>query len=308
MCGRISCHMCKEDCIKATRYYDEAKQNYESPEWYESPNCPMKFNPSPNIAPTDISPVLISGDHYNKETKRVLQPMMFGMIPHWHKGDYKTHKLSTNNCRIEGINSSKLFNIPLKLGQRCVVVCDGYYEWQAKNSGQSKQPYFVYTSQKNIQEKDPNCPEKLDEDSTEHGPTVLMMAGLYDKWTNIKGEEFFSYSVITMESNNTLSWLHHRMPAILQSEEDISKWLDFKHVGSDDALQHLRPVECVTWHPVSTLVNNSKNKDTKCNKPIDLKKPSASSTFMDSWLRKSDQTKRSSDFDELCVLKKSKKE
>jgi len=35
-------------------------------------------------------------------------------------------------------------------------------------------------------------------------------------------QEFHSYSIITMESNETMSWIHHRMPAILDTEEKIS--------------------------------------------------------------------------------------
>lgn len=46
------------------------------------------------------------------------------------------------------------------------------------------------------------------------------MAGLYHIWQN---EEtiIYSYSVITMESNETFDWLHHRMPAILDRDEQI---------------------------------------------------------------------------------------
>lgn len=46
------------------------------------------------------------------------------------------------------------------------------------------------------------------------------MAGLYHVWRN-EGTIIYSYSVITMESNSTLNWLHHRMPAILDNQEQI---------------------------------------------------------------------------------------
>ena len=35
-----------------------------------------------------------------------------------------------------------------------------------------------------------------------------------------QGEKIYNYSVITMDSSETISWLHHRMPAILETEED----------------------------------------------------------------------------------------
>lgn len=34
---------------------------------------------------------------------------------------------------------------PLVKGKRCVVLADGYYEWQQRNG--QKQPYFIYFPQ-----------------------------------------------------------------------------------------------------------------------------------------------------------------
>lgn len=58
------------------------------------------------------------------------------------------------------------------------------------------------------------------EDKGWSGIKLLYMAGLYSVW---EGDDavIYSYSVITMDSNSTLSWLHHRMPAILETEEQI---------------------------------------------------------------------------------------
>lgn len=52
------------------------------------------------------------------------------------------------------------------------------------------------------------------------GIQLLHMAGVYSVW-HVQDTIIYSYSVITMESNNTLGWMHHRMPAILDSEEQI---------------------------------------------------------------------------------------
>lgn len=61
------------------------------------------------------------------------------------KGSPKKHGLSTNNCRIEGISEKKLYHTPLTKGNRCVVLCDGFYEW--KTNGKNKQPYFIHSPQ-----------------------------------------------------------------------------------------------------------------------------------------------------------------
>lgn len=64
------------------------------------------------------------------------------------QGDYKTHNLSTNNCRLENISSSKLYNPILRNGGRCVIVVEGFYEWQTTNkSARLKQPYYIYSEQ-----------------------------------------------------------------------------------------------------------------------------------------------------------------
>lgn len=60
------------------------------PEWREEYNLGKKYEPSFNIAPTDITPVLVSSAHFEESEDRVpgdrlLVPMMWGMIPPWHK-------------------------------------------------------------------------------------------------------------------------------------------------------------------------------------------------------------------------------
>lgn len=78
----------------------------------------------------------------------VLQPMMWGMVPPWFKGsDPKATGLSTNNARLEGIDKAKLYKPCLDQNKRCVVVCDGFYEW--KGIDNSKQPYLIYAKQVN---------------------------------------------------------------------------------------------------------------------------------------------------------------
>jgi len=48
-------------------------------------------------------------------------------------------------------------------------------------------------------------------------------------------------------------------------------WLDVDRVPPKAALAVIQPAQVLTWHPVATLVNNSRNKDPQCNKPITLK-------------------------------------
>lgn len=64
-----------------------------------------------------------------------------------------------------------------------------------------------------------------DEQTGWKGVHLLHMAGLYNIWQS-EDKIIYSYSVITMESNSTLDWLHHRMPAILDKEQiEACRWL-----------------------------------------------------------------------------------
>ncbi|CAH2985826.1 unnamed protein product [Chilo suppressalis] len=196
--------------------------------------------------------------------------MMWGMIPPWHKGNYKNHNLSTNNCRIENITNSKLYTPILNNGGRCVIVVEGYYEWQTTNKASKvKQPYYLYAQQKpEVKIDEPNTWDNTyDEENGWRGIKLLYMAGLYNIWQN-EDVIIYSYSVITMESNSSLSWLHHRVPAILDTQELMEAWLDVDNVPPNAAISLLKPTNTLSWHRVSKLVNNSKYKASDCNKKI----------------------------------------
>lgn len=195
-------------------------------------NCGRSYCPSYNLAPTDITPVLVSSDHFydeedskNNINSRLVVPMMWGMIPFWHKGDYRKHGLTTNNCRLEHMLESKLYRGPFRRGQRCVVLCEGFYEWQTTKSAKPSEraAHLLYMPQKeNIKIYDRSTwqPEDVQ---------LLKMAGLFDIWEDENGDKMYSYSVITFESSKIMSWLHHRMPAILETEEQVNVSRKSKH-------------------------------------------------------------------------------
>ena len=113
------------------------------PTWQEAP-CGGIYKPSSNLPPTSYTPVL----YWQENGGPVIQPMLWGLVPPWHRGENPTsHGVSTNNARLEGVQSSKLYGPCLK--RRCVVICDGFYEWRKNDSSTAKakgnkQPFFVY--------------------------------------------------------------------------------------------------------------------------------------------------------------------
>lgn len=160
-----------------------------------------------NVAPGAFQPVLFqqaehgAGDH---EPSTLLQAMKWGLVPHWSKElprDYAT-LLRTANTRDDSLWTDGGMWASMKNSRRCVVVCQGYYEW-LKRSDRVRTPYF-----------------------TRH-PTekVLLLAGLYDITRLDKEQPLYTYSIITTTPSQQMSFLHDRMPAILTAEEALS-WID----------------------------------------------------------------------------------
>ena len=181
------------------------------PTWQEAP-CGGIYKPSSNLPPTSYTPVL----YWQENGGPVIQPMLWGLVPPWHRGENPTsHGVSTNNARLEGVQSSKLYGPCLK--RRCVVICDGFYEWRKNDSSTAKakgnkQPFFVY--RRGEEERQESLKDKSSKDFGEgedfEGHKPLFMAGIYSVGEGAGGSKVFSYSVLTREADSNLSWLHHR--------------------------------------------------------------------------------------------------
>lgn len=224
--------------------------------------------PSFNITPSEICPILTSARHFDEaadSSRRVLVPALWGIIPKWHTGD-KHHGLTTNNARMENLSTSKLYKPLLEQGKRCVIPIEGFYEWQTVNQSlksNQRKVYFIYMPQ--------GDDIKIALKSTWNSSTVNLMylAGLFDVWHDAKGDSIFSFTVLTFESNEKLQWLHSRTPAILETQEQIETWLDYKKYPEELALGVIKQPTEIVWHQVSNSVNNGKNKSENFKKPLD---------------------------------------
>ncbi|XP_054472902.1 abasic site processing protein HMCES [Anoplopoma fimbria] len=325
MCGRTACTLASDEVSRACSYRNRGGQRRQ-PRWRDGDAD--KYRPSYNKSPTSMSPVLLSQRHFDKNApidECVLASMRWGLVPSWFKeNDPRKMQYSTNNCRSENILEKKTYKDPLIKGQRCVILADGFYEW--KRQAKDKQPFFIYfpqtkgTSQEKKEDEDDPMTSAGNKDNSETvcpteeaslsvdqggealaewtGWKLLTMAGLFDCWTPPGGgEPLYTYSVITANSSQNLESIHDRMPAVLDGEEEVRKWLDFGEVKSLDAMKLLQSKNTLTFHPVSSLVNNSRNNSPECLQPVDLNskkepKPTASSKMMMSWLKSSEPSKR----------------
>uniref|UniRef100_A0A3Q0SAF6 Abasic site processing protein HMCES n=1 Tax=Amphilophus citrinellus TaxID=61819 RepID=A0A3Q0SAF6_AMPCI len=296
MCGRTACTLAPDELRRACSYRNRAGQR-RKPRWRDGDAD--KYRPSYNKNPQSMSPVLLSQRHFDKEApvdKRVLASMRWGLVPSWFKeSDPSKMQYSTSNCRSENILQKKSYKDPMLKGQRCVILADGFYEWQKVEKG--KQPFFIYFPQTREPSQEPKKTED-DPATSWTGWRLLTMAGVFDCWTPPDGgEPLYSYSIITVSASPNLQSIHDRMPAILDGEEEVRRWLDFGEVKSLEALKLLQSKNILTFHPVSSLVNNTRNNSPECLQPVDLNskkepKPTASSKMMANWLSSSSPSKR----------------
>ncbi|XP_036987559.2 abasic site processing protein HMCES isoform X2 [Artibeus jamaicensis] len=282
MCGRTSCHLPRDVLTRACAYQDRQGQQ-RLPEWRH----PDKYCPSYNNSPQSNSPVLLSRMHFEKSadsSERVIAPMRWGLVPSWFKeGDPSKLQFNTSNCRSDTIMEKPSFKVPLGKGRRCVVLADGFYEWQRCQRTSQRQPYFIYFPQIKTEKSGSigaaYSPEDWEKVWDNWRP--LTMAGIFDCWEPPEGGDcLYSYTIITVDSCKGLNDIHHRMPAILDGEEAVSKWLDFGKISTQEALKLIHPTENVIFHPVSHVVNNSRNNTPECLIPVDLliKKAATQST------------------------------
>ncbi|KAG8435924.1 hypothetical protein GDO86_007137 [Hymenochirus boettgeri] len=301
MCGRTACTLAPEDVSKACAYQDKEGRK-KCPQWRDG-NID-KYHPSYNRSPQSNSPVLLSLKHFQKDadsSERVLAAMRWGLIPSWfNEQDPSKMQYKTNNCRSDTMTEKTLYKAPLFKGKRCVILADGFYEWRTQNK--EKQPYYIYFPQI----KTEKCSDS--EDPTHwNGQRLLTMAGLFDVWEPPSGEEpLYTYTVITVDASKSMNWIHDRMPAILDGDEAVRKWLDFGEVPTQEALKLIHPIENITYHPVSTIVNNSRNNSPECIEAIILPKKkepalNASSKKMLDWLQSNSPKK-----EEPCNIKSPK--
>lgn len=291
MCGRTSCHLPWDVLARACAYRDRGGRQ-RLPDWRQ----PEKYCPSYNQSPHSCSPVLLSRLHLEKgvdSSERVIAPMRWGLVPSWFKeGDPSKLQFNTTNCRSDTILEKRSFKVPLGKGRRCVVLADGFYEWQRCHGTSQTQPYFIYFPQTKMEQPGSGGAADSAEDwkSVWDNWRPLTMAGIFDCWEPPEGGDLlYSYTIITVDSCRNLHDIHHRMPAILDGEEAVSRWLDFGAVPTQEALKLIRPTENIAFHPVSPIVNNSRNNTPECLTPVHLvvkKEPKASSSSqkMMQWL------------------------
>lgn len=279
MCGRTACSLDRDCIAKAIRKQlanKDAKQEQkpsgkkkknagatDAVEW--SSHGTASYYPRFNLAPNQQLPVLLSKSHLDEhcdEQDRVLMPMMWGLVPAWHKGDRNEFKMHTINARSEGIGDTKIYRSAIKHGRRCVVLAEGYFEWKKTDGQKQKQPYMIYFPQQLDFKKRDWTWEQLEK--SESWPRLLTIAALFEYNEHL---DMYSVSVLTTQASKPLAFIHNRMPVILDSVEDIDRWLNYKSNAFESVRDLLKPCPDLTYHEVHTKVGNVRNNDIECVLP-----------------------------------------
>ena len=200
-------------------------------ERFEIDDTPSSISASYNVAPTQgVATVLV------EDGKRKLEMLHWGLIPSWADDPSIGNKMI--NARAETVAEKPSFRKAFR-NHRCLVLADGFYEWQ--KTGNGKQPYYI----------------RMEDGSP------FAFAGLWESWKD--GSEIRSATIITTDANDVVGPIHNRMPVILHPG-DYALWLDpgFDEKEPLTTLLKPYPAEAMEAYPVSRRVNSPSNNEPSC--------------------------------------------
>lgn len=220
MCGRFSQSQPAEAIAKAFQLV-------------EVPSLTPRYN----IAPTQLVGTVLRTPECENRQFRMLR---WGLIPSWAKDSKIGAKLI--NARAETVAEKPAFRTAFRQ-RRCLVLADGFYEWQQQEHKKQKQPFYFRLSDRR----------------------PFAFAGLWEHWKDESGEEIESCTLLTTEPNELMKPVHNRMPVILDPK-DYELWLN-PEVKKSELLQpllHSYPSQEMIAYPVSTAVNKPSNDTEEC--------------------------------------------
>lgn len=231
------------------------------PEWFARQNLIVKniqvvqkkTNKNYNIAPTSYVPIymkteetksiekeeLNNKDSRSEDNKEVIygtiEYMRWGLVPAWSKSkqDLKKKPYTTFNARLENLDASRTWKS--SLGNRCIIPMIGYYEW---TQDKRKIPYFI---------------KRRDGE-------LMFMAGLYNHFKLQDSDDVFgSFTLITRDAPQWLSWLHKRIPVILDPKDpEFLQWLN-GDLETDTILHEYKHQSKLEWYKVDPAVGDVSN-------------------------------------------------
>ena len=137
------------------------------------------------------------------EKPEIIENFNWGLVPEWAKN--KDIRSMTLNAKIETLTEKPAFkNV---LNQRCLVLANGFYEWQWLDAkGKNKVKFEIGIG----------------------NGELVAFAGLYSQWMNPDTREITpTFTIVTTQANTLMAEIHNikkRMPVILRPEDEHN-WL-----------------------------------------------------------------------------------
>jgi putative SOS response-associated peptidase YedK len=184
-----------------------------------------------NVAPGD-DVLAVTTDREGAPRGELLR---WGLVPYWAE-DPKKLGLKLINARSETMLSNGAF----RDARRCLVIADGFYEWEAV-PGQAKQPWWV---------------------SRADGEPFAF-AGLWSSWRPAAGiEPLRSVAIVTTRASEELAHVHDRMPVMLPRDGEAA-WMD-KATSERDLLELCLPLRATAMRAVGPAVNDARHDEPDC--------------------------------------------
>ncbi|PSP78031.1 DUF159 family protein [Halobacteriales archaeon QS_1_68_20] len=188
------------------------------------------LSPRYNIAPSeDLAVVRDDAPHEIRRHE-------WGLVPPWADDPAGNRQI---NARAETVEEKPSFADAVE-HRRCLVLADGFYEWQRRTGG--KQPFRI---------------EREDGDP-------FAMAGLYERH-----DDLTTVTVITTEPNEVVEPLHDRMAVVLAPGEERA-WLDADDPAERADLLSTPDPDPFHAYPVSSAVDDPTNDSPDVIQPVDV--------------------------------------
>lgn len=194
-------------------------------------------DPRFNVAPSQMLDVVGW-----QEEAPTHESMKWGLLPAWAKPG--TFSAPLINARSETIHEKPSFR-KLIGSHRVLIPINGFYEW--RRTGKVKEPFFI---------KPANA-------------SAMFIAGLYQPpspETSTDAVECAQVCSVTVESNEAMSHVHHRMPVIL-SPTDALTWIQPADKITLDRLMVPASNDRLQICEVGDYVNSARNQGSECVEP-----------------------------------------
>jgi putative SOS response-associated peptidase YedK len=168
------------------------------------------YYPTHNVSPSSRVPVVrlekavplpldghVGESNTPSKNALTIECMRWGLLPSYTTSiPHGVDALRTINARDDSIMSGQGMWTPLlKKGKRCIIFCQGFFEWQKKQDG-TRVAHFVGMLNEGSGRVDIKGKHRA----------LMPMAGLYERCF-IDEKEVMSFTVITTESNKQLNFL-----------------------------------------------------------------------------------------------------